>query len=385
MRRIFLQDQVAFRFINNDLIMTRDIHKKRFDDGTIAKLDLFKFYIREWLPVFIAARNIYWKTINIYDFFAGPGKDITGTEGTPLIILKELEPYIPFIKDKGLTVNLYFNEYDRGKCEELKINVLKYAKGKPYNIEIESKDFADAFPHKYDSLIGNDKTNLLFLDQTGIKQINPERFKMILAIKRTDFLFFISSSTIKRFSEHPAIAKHIKIDKERIKNVQYHRIHLLVLEFYKSLIPRNKKYYLAPFSIKKKSGVYGLIFGSHDVLGAEKFLNAAWKIDKERGTANFDIDNDNIVPGQMNLFTGEVNKPKKIEVFEKKLSERILQKNITTDKEVYLFLIESGVKPSHGRDVLRKLIKNKKLKSDTFDLSNKVCKPHAKVTQLKIQ
>lgn len=78
----------------------RNLHSKPFDEGTLIKLDLFRFYVREWLPVFISAKKIYWKTLNIYDFFAGPGKDVDGKKGTPLIILEELEPYYGEIVDK---------------------------------------------------------------------------------------------------------------------------------------------------------------------------------------------------------------------------------------------------------------------------------------------
>lgn len=363
--------------------MSRDLHNKPFDEGTMAKLDLFRFYLREWLPVFISAKNIYWKTINIYDFFAGPGKDINNVKGTPLIILEELQPYINEIEAKGLTVNLYLNEYDKKKCRELIQNIDEDENASKFNIEIESLDFQISFNKKYPSLIGKDNANLLFLDQTGIKQINPQRFERLLEVKRTDFLFFISSSTIKRFPDHPTIAKHINLNTEEVVKTPFHKIHGLVLEFYKSLIPTNMKYYLAPFSIKKKSGLYGVIFGSHNVLGLEKFLNAAWKIDPERGTANFDIDNDNIIPGQVDLFTGKVQKPKKIEVFETNLRQKILTKEITTDKDIYLCTLESGMKVSHGRGVIKKLITENRIEKASFELSNKVCKRDAKITLLK--
>lgn len=365
--------------------MSRDLHIKPFDDGTLAKLDLFRFYIREWLPVFISARTIYWNTINIYDFFAGPGKDKNGVSGTPFIILEELEPYCDIIISKGLKVNLYLNEYDSDKCELLIASLSEKTNRFPVNIETDSLDFVESFNKKYDSLVGKDNANLLFFDQTGIKQINPERFKLVINIKRTDFLFFISSSTIKRFPDHPAIAKHINLNTEEVENTPYHKIHNLVLEFYKSLIPPNKEYYLAPFSIKKNAGLYGIIFGSNNVLGIEKFLNSAWKIDPERGTANFDIDNDNIIPGQGNLFTGTIERPKKVELFEIDLQRLIKNKTLCTDKSVYLFTLNCGMKIPFARSVMNKMIKRNEIASDTFTLSNKVCKSNAEIKTIKIK
>ena len=73
--------------------MSRDIHKEAFDEGTQAKLAIFEDYLKEWLPVFLSKRDIFWNTINIFDFFAGPGSDPNGIKGTPLIITSELKHY----------------------------------------------------------------------------------------------------------------------------------------------------------------------------------------------------------------------------------------------------------------------------------------------------
>lgn len=365
--------------------MSKDIHNEPFDDGTNAKLYIFRDYLREWLPVFISARTIYWSTINIFDFFAGPGKDLNGVFGTPLIILEELKPYKDQIEAKKLTINLYFNEYDRDKYEILKDTLDKESSGLPYNIQIESKDFSESFESKYSSLNSNGTANLLFLDQNGIKQINESVFKRIINLKRTDFLFFISSSTIKRFTDHHSIKAYFHLDKEEIDSTPYHQIHRKILDYYKELIPRGKEYYLAPFSLKKKSGLYGLIFGSGNVLGIEKFLNTSWKSDPERGEANFDIDNDKIIPGQIQLFTGQVAKPKKLEIFNDEFEEKILNGDLLTDKDIYLFTITNGFRAAHARAVLKKLELSGKLEKMSLNLSNKVCKQNADITTIKLK
>lgn len=226
--------------------------------------------------------------------------------------------------------------------------------------------------------------NLLFLDQTGVKHINEETFLKIINLKQTDFLFFISSSTIKRFAEHPSISRYIKLSTEDIEKTPYHKIHRLVLEYYKSLIPKDKEYYLASFSLKKNSGLYGLIFGSGHVLGIEKFLTTCWSVDPERGEANFDIDDDKIQKGQFDLFTNEVKKPKKVDLFERELREKVLNKSLTTDKDIYLFTITNGFLPSHSKKIISQLIKESKIQKSTFNLSTKVCKLNAVITQVKL-
>lgn len=365
--------------------MSRDIHKKQFDEGTKAKLAIFKDYLREWLPVFIAKKEIFWNTINIYDFFSGPGSDGFGNNGTPLIILKELQPHFDNIISKQLNVNLYFNEYDKSKYEVLKNTVTPEDKDlRPYSIEIDNLDFKIAFESKFSKMGIKGNTNLLFLDQTGVKHINEEIFSKIINLKQTDFLFFISSSTIKRFAEHPSISQYIKLNSEEIDKTPYHKIHRLVLEYYKSLIPQNKEYYLASFSLKKNAGLYGLIFGSGHVLGIEKFLKTCWSIDPDRGEANFDIDDDKIQTDQIDLFTNEVKKPKKVDLFEKELRENILNKSLANDKAIYLFTITNGFLPSHSKKIISQLIKDNKIQKSNFNLSTKVCKANALITPVKI-
>ena len=226
--------------------------------------------------------------------------------------------------------------------------------------------------------------NLLFLDQTGIKHINEEIFSQIVNLKRTDFLFFISSSTIKRFNDHPSISQYIKLNSEDIERTPYHKIHRLVLEYYRSLIPQNKEYYLASFSLRKNAGLYGLIFGSGHVLGIEKFLITCWSIDPQRGEANFDIDDDKIKEGQYNFFTNEVEKPKKVYLFERELKTKILNKTLTTDKEIYLFTIANGFLPSYARKIVSQLVKDNKIQKSSFDLTTRVCKVDSTVTQVKV-
>jgi three-Cys-motif partner protein len=363
--------------------MARDIHTKPFDEGTKAKLSIFEDYLKEWLPVFLAKKEVIWRTINIYDFFAGPGYDSKGQKGTPMIIRDELTSYFDNIIDKKLNVNLYLNEYSKAKKEELEARI-DNEDLRPYSITIESLDFKEAFDKQFPSMTQSNCANLIFLDQNGIKHISEEVFKKIIGLKTTDFLFFISSSTIKRFSEHPNISQHIKLNPEEVEKTPYYKIHGLILDYYKSLIPSNKEYYLAPFSLRKNAGVYGLIFGSGHVLGIEKFLTTCWNIDPERGTANFDIDDDRIMQGQYDLFSGEVRKPKKVELFEKELESKILNLELITDREIYLYALTNGFIPTHVRKVINKLILEKKIDKCKLNLTSTVCKPTSVTTRIKL-
>jgi hypothetical protein len=151
------------------------------------------------------------------------------------------------------------------------------------------------------------------------------------------------------------------------------------------LIPEGKSYYIAPFSLKKRAGLYGLIFGSGNPFGIEKFLRTCWKIDPLRGEANFDIDNDKIQEGQIDIFTGTIQKPKKIEKFESELAENILKKIITNDRELYLYTLNNGFIPSHSRKVIRELIKNDKIYKNNLNISYKVFRRNALITKIELK
>ena len=66
-----------------------------------------------------------------------------------------------------------------------------------------------------------------------------------------------------------------------------------------------------PFTIKKKRGVYGLIFGSKNPLGVEKFLRVAWETNPINGVANFDIFDDSPKPQLTFDFEKKVTKIEK--------------------------------------------------------------------------
>jgi len=149
--------------------MVQDIHNKSFTEETKTKLLIFKYYLREWLPVFLSRKEIIWPNINIIDFFAGPGYDTEFNEGSPLIILNELSNYGNTITSKGININVIFNEYKSTKFLKLKENIENKEYNNHINIQLENLDFISAFEKYYQDLCNSASANLLFLDQSGIK------------------------------------------------------------------------------------------------------------------------------------------------------------------------------------------------------------------------
>ena len=350
--------------------MADKFHIEPFDERTQVKLELLKLYVRSWLPVFMSKKEVYWKDIFIYDFFSGAGMDSKGKLGSPLIILNELKGYCPTIVEKGLKVRLLFNELQEDVLDNLKSKVADFftdcrAKSEfncckacskenkcPFTVIFEQKEFKPLFSELYPSIRTKPKLpRFMFLDQFGIKQITQEIFQKLTALTRTDFLFFISSSFVRRFAELEEFKQYLKVSKEDFDESQPEHCHRIILDYYKSMT-HNSDYFLAPFSIRKVANIYGLIFGSNNPIGMEKYLDAAWSIDKNTGEANFNIDNDSILSGQPSLFP-EDNVVKKVDVFERNLL-KWLKEGERTNEEIYLFALSSGMRKTHATEILKK-------------------------------
>ena len=99
--------------------------------------------------------------MQFFDFFCGPGEDSRGEPGSPLILINELLAQRGQIEQREHDIQIFFNDEDEKKIENLKQLCLK--KSLPWQPRVESLDFADAF-EKVRSSIGGEPS-LLFIDQ----------------------------------------------------------------------------------------------------------------------------------------------------------------------------------------------------------------------------
>ncbi len=214
--------------------------------------------------------------------------------------------------------------------------------------DIHPLRFEDAFQQSAQELSNPRAAKLVFIDQSGVSHVTPEGFLRLVSSPTCDFLFFISSSTLHRFREHPAIKQ--KIDRPN----DYYHVHRAALSYYRSLLPAKQRYFLAPFSIKKGANIYGLIFGSAHPLGMDKFLQVAWRSDEISGEADFAINRENIRPGELLLPLPEIQ-PRKIAAFEGELEHLLRNGRLSDELQVIDLCFEHGVKRQHAEPVLGKL------------------------------
>lgn len=337
--------------------MGKNFHSKKFDDGTIIKLDIFRKYIRKWLPTFMTKysdgkRNF--KKIKIYDFFSGPGYDADCNPGSPIIIVEEIKNYCQENESlkANIEVEMFFNDIDGENIKLLKKNISNVSCKKPcchirYSIEKFTEVFQNLLPEIQDS----DSAKLIIMDQFGVKDVTPEIVSVLSKCQFTDILFFISSSFVYRFKDELGCSK-LQIDQNELKDVEYNYIHRFICEYFSSKLD-NQNYYLSPFSIKKDRNIYGVIFGSRHLLGLEKFVESCWEIDPVNGESNYNINGDISWDGQKSLFP-EANIISKVDVFEKELIEFIAT-NKPDNKRLYEFCLRKGFSAKKAKESLEKL------------------------------
>jgi three-Cys-motif partner protein len=335
---------------------SKDIFCSPFDEATITKLEIFEKYFETWLPVFI--KKSYNRTIHVFDLFAGSGYDVKGREGSPIRILKVISKYSKLLMESNKRVSLFFNDKDQHKYEVLgeavENEINKLGIEKCIDLTITNVEFKQCL----DNCIPKFKygCNLLFIDQNGFSQVTEPIFRKLISYDYTDFMFFISSSYIRRFATTQEFKDlHPRFDVERIKTTQLKRIHNVVCGEFQKYIPSNViQYALYPFSLMKedKINIYGIIFVCKHPLAANNFLRIAWDKNKLNGTANYDID-DEQANDQGHLF--EKPKKTKIEYFQSILSEKILKGEISTNEEVYYYTLNEGHIPNHAAEIIIKM------------------------------
>ena len=332
----------------------RNLHAKAFDEGTQEKLTIYREYLQEWLPVFLHTKARP-SRIQIFDFFAGPGFDLNGCAASPVIALEEIHNALNNAREHGIVpvaVDLYLNEFSKKKYVELVKNIQSHPYFGDVNVTFAQKDFPVAFDAWYLLMNRPDVANFLFLDQNGVKQVSTEIFSRLISLRHTDYMFYIASSIVNRFKEDPRIINPLPISEADLQNMNGTNVHAIVKDAYER-IAQGK--YLAPFSIRKGANVYGLIFGTEHLLGLDKFLTVCWKLDKVHGLANFDVENENIDPSAPSLFA-EMDRPKKLDLFERDLLRKLRAREIKTNYEIYEFALRSGFLSVHARDALKSMM-----------------------------
>jgi three-Cys-motif partner protein len=348
---------------------TKNFHKS-FDKSTKTKLLIFNKYFKESFPVFLYTK--FWDEILIYDFFSGMGYDDSGEKSTSLNILEQIKPYCQKISEQHKKLQIFLNDMEYK--EELEKNVSEYIANCKTEctldciltndtLTITDRDFNEYFDEVYETIKNKNKSaKLIFLDPFNFI-LDKDRFAKLTHLRSTDFICFLPSSYLRRFREFSGFKSFIdtkNIDFDNSKPAHCHRV---IAEYFETLIPVEREYYIGCFSIKKGSNYYGLIFGSNHTLGAEKFNTVCWSLDNLTGEADFDIDSEPSFNLPAGTLFEEFNTSTKLQDFKQNLVDKIMSGTINTDIKAYKFALKKRCLVKHATEVLKDLMAKKKIQS----------------------
>ena len=134
---------------------SKNFYKSGFDEPTMEKLNIYKSYVEGWLPVFLSKSWERERDILFFDFFSGPGEDVNGKKGSPIILLEQLIQQSDSIKQQGKSIRIFFNDSNKEHIDKLK-KVCEKHKLHDYDLDIEisctHESFNDAFEKRRELL-----------------------------------------------------------------------------------------------------------------------------------------------------------------------------------------------------------------------------------------
>lgn len=345
----------------------KDLHSDPFDETTISKLEIFEDYAEAWIPTFVMQENI--KEIHVFDFFSGPGYDKNNIPGSPIRLLEKIKSHFGLFLNKETKIVLHLNEFEPNKIKQEKFKLLQqncteFINQNPNLKEITSIDYYNEDAETlFFKLIDKIKRHpsLVYLDQNGVKFISKRFIQELEKLEVVDFIYFVSSSYFWRLGGTEEFKKVLNFDMDELKKDKYLNIHRKVISAIKKELPEKTNLKLFPFSLRKGTNIYGIVFGAKHFRAVDKFLNIAWKRNATNGEADFDIDEDE-KKNQLDLF-GE-KKMTKIERFKLEVRDLLLKGKLNDNSEVLIYTYECGHVPQHATDVLKTIKSQGKISYD---------------------
>lgn len=308
------------------------------------KLELYKLYLERYLYVLLVTP--FFKSICVHDVFAGSGISRNEEKGSSVIAAETIAQLISEQNQWSKNVFLLVNDADTKKFLMLQQHMSKYQFATTTNNE------ADRYIQSWSPMPGSH--NLFFIDPHGYTQVSVDNLKRLFSRETCDFLIFIPVYHIYRFLRKEEDSEQLKpianfldalgikeIDAVRVSNVE--DFSDLIVSGLRG-ISNTEFVYKQIIENRTSNSKYGLFFITHNILGAEKFLDAQEKLKK--------VIEDSHTQMSFN-FVGVSNKA---------LITQSMKKSTEYDNtQLYKFGIKTGLLPKEVTQQLRQLERDGKL------------------------
>lgn len=346
--------------------------KKNILPHSKAKLDLYKSYLSEYLP--ILGNSKYIDVINIFDIFCGTGMYDDGNLGSPLIAAKcilDYEMYFERRKALSKPVRLFLNDYDSNKIntvnELIESLPLKNCTVSPFNLD--ATEMFDVVANNINSF-GDNERSLVFIDPYGYSKIDKNKLYNILQRRKSEVILFLPVAHMKRFTGE-VLTDYDKKAYENLRKfifdffdsdsrvVSSDNLHIFdYIEELRIAFSYNNEFYTASHYIERdKANYYALFFIGHHIYGLEKFIEAKWR-NASLGKGFNQKDNAKTLFDDM---MAEYDKNISVSNLEKLTNKIFSEKGKLTNKELYEYVLTNQFKPSHMNQLLRDWHKHGKI------------------------
>ncbi len=347
--------------------MTLKDSQRDMYEHSAKKVELLQRYLTEYLAV--VSNDRHTQAVHCFDLFCGEGIYPNGGTGSPIVFHESLLDCATKHPDKQFF--FHFNDAELSKVEQVK-SLIHRSQNTPKNLTVSSSNAA------FDKIVQDTKHKLaelkkgkafLFIDPYGYTEIKPPLLRELMKGGNSEVLLFLPMQQMFRFSEKgtpPVLAEFL----EEIRHGRPFPTGKNVADYLAYLV--NGFRFVVPdcivdsFTIRKDvHTTYCLFFFTTNLKGAEKMLEAKWKLDETQGLgwsweANLSADS---------LFNEPITNPLELILEEKLRSPK-------SNADIYDFTIRAGFLPTHALQILqtmqqegRIVIKPERIRKGAFYLN----------------
>lgn len=329
----------------------RDSQKDMLEHSA-KKVELLKHYLSEYLPVI--GNDRYTDAIHCFDLFCGEGVYPNGGEGSPLIFAHLLKGWAA--KCAGKKFLFHFNDKEETKVANVKKHIAALSPFPPnltiYDTVLTFDQILQLVRHKITDL-GKEKA-FLFIDPYGYKDIKPQIIRDLIKGGKAEVLLFLPTQQMFRFS-NKGTPEALSDFLETLHGGHSFPVCQSIYEYVTYIVRGFRQFmpdsYVDSFTIRKDAHTaFCLFFFTSNLKGAEKMLEAKWKLDDQQGAgwsyeASFAHDS---------LFRGADTHPLQ------KLIESRLHSGPQSNAAIYEVTLRAGYLPKHAVQVLSQMQKDRR-------------------------
>ncbi|MFC0776036.1 three-Cys-motif partner protein TcmP [Terrimonas alba] len=350
--------------------MSKKNPKKLVLPHSKAKLDLYKTYLKEYLPILGHSKFI--EAINIFDIFCGTGIYDDGNMGSPLIAASCVLDYEAYFQQRGQVskrVNLFINDFDENKVYSVSelIGSLPFKNCKITPFNLDASEMMDLVGEKINGFSDKERS-LVFIDPYGYSKIERDKLYQLLKRRRSEVILFLPVAHMKRFTDE-ALTDYEKKAYENLRKFIHSffetsskvitEVNLNIFDYIEELrkaFSFNGEFYTASHYIERnKANYYALFFIGHHIYGLEKFIEAKWKNDSLGKGFNQRSDQSTLFGETLTEYDKNISISNLKKLFRSLIGSMIQVSNI----ELYEFTLRNQFKASHMSQVLREMKANK--------------------------